>query len=82
MVVDESGTPVDPLEELRRRAASALGADADRYLNTAQDSQPLPRGSHLRFVPEADGIDPPPVTFPGTAHPDNPKPVTIAIASS
>ncbi len=49
---------IDPVEEVRRRAAALLGPKLDLYSTAAQDSSvELPRGSDLLFVPSVEGFE-------------------------
>jgi hypothetical protein len=58
LVITDDGHELDPVAEVRRLAARALGEDAARYRSvSAPSAQSLVRGTDLRFVPSVEGAE-------------------------
>jgi hypothetical protein len=54
---DDDSDDFDPIAEVKRRAAAALGDDAQDYGDTTTDSAgAVPRMGELTFVPEVEGV--------------------------
>src|SRR5207248_1588960 len=55
--IDVVRGPVDPVSEVQQAAASRLGEQASRYVDTSEDSrEELPHGSELILVPRVEGV--------------------------